>query len=80
MYVAGTYRPSNTPLTDSTQFVINTLKHTDDCRTVFAGDLNFNVLSNSKPMRNFVDTFHQYSLINELNLPTYLSPSYGFVT
>ena len=72
MYVAGTYRPSNTPLADSTQFIINTLKHTVNCRTVFAGDLNLNVLSNSKPMRNFVDTFPQYSLRNEINLPTFL--------
>ena len=31
-------------------------------------------------MRNYVDTLHRYGLINELNLPTYVSPSTGIDT
>ena len=31
---------------------------------VFAGDFNIDVLSNSNAMRYYVDTFHQYGLIN----------------
>ena len=71
MYVAGIYRPLNTLLTDFTQIITNTLEYTDDCRTVFAGDFNVDDLINSKAMGNYMDTFHQYGLINEINLPTY---------
>ena len=46
----------------------------------FAGDFNIDILSNTNAMRNYVDTFHQYGLINEINLPTYVSPSTGFNT
>ena len=72
MFVAGIYRPPNTSLADLTQFITNTLEYTDNCRTVFAGDFNIDVLSNSNAMRNYVDAFHQYGLINEINLPTYV--------
>ena len=68
MFVEGIYRPPNTPLADSAQFITNTLECTNNCRTVFAGDFNINVLSNSNAMRNYVDTFHQYGLISEINL------------
>ena len=64
MFVAGTYRPPNTPLADFSQFITNTLEYTGNCRTVFAGYFNIDVLSNSIAMLKCVDTFHQYGLIN----------------
>ena len=75
MFVAGIYRPPNTPIPDFTQFITNTLGYTDNCHTVFAGDCNIDVLSNSNAMRYYVDTLHQYGLINEINFSTYVSPS-----
>ena len=80
MFVAGFYRLPNSLLADFTHFITNTLEYTTNCRTEFAGDFNTDVLSNSNAMRNYVDTFHQYGLINEINLPTYVSPSTGIVT
>ena len=44
---------------------------------MFAGDFNIDVSSNSKAMRRYVDAFHQYGLINEINSPTYVLPSTG---
>ena len=80
MFVAGIYRPPNTPLADFNQLITNMLEYTNNCRTVIAGDFNIDVLSNSNAMRNYVDTFHQYGFINEINLPTYVSPSTGIDT
>ena len=71
MFVAGIYRPPNTSLADFTQFITNTLEYTNNCRTIFAGDFNINVLSNSNAMRNYVDTFQQYGL-NKRNKFAYL--------
>ena len=48
MYVTGIYRPPNIPLTNFSQFIINTLHYTDKFRTVFADNFNFEVLGNSK--------------------------------
>ena len=80
MFVAGVYRPPNNPLADLTHFITNTLEYTDNWRLVYAGDFNIGVLSNSNAMRNYVDTLHQYGLINEINLSTYVSPSTGIDT
>ena len=80
MYVAGIYLHLNTYLADFTQLITNTLKHTNNCRTVSAGDFNTDVLSNSNSKRNYVDTCHQYGLINEINLPACASPSTGIIT
>ena len=68
------YRHQNIPITDFTQFVTNTLDQAYRCRTVFAGDLNVDVISNSNAMRNHVDTFHQYGLINKIVFPIYVTP------
>lgn len=68
MYVAGVYRPLNTPLPDLIQFVTNTLEYTDNLRAVLVGDFNIDVLCTSNAMRN-------YSLINKINFPTYVTPS-----
>ena len=75
MYVAAIHRPQITPLTDFTKFITNTSEYTDNCRTVFASDLNIEVLSDSNTLRNYGDTFRQYGLTNEKNLPTFVSPS-----
>ena len=75
MFVAGIYRPPNIPLADFTQFLTNMLEYTNNCRTAFAGDFNIDVTINSNAMRNYVDTFHQYGFINEINFPSYVSPS-----
>ena len=52
----------------------------DNCHTVFAGDFNLDVSSNSNVIRNFVDRFHQYGHINNTNLPTCVSPITGVNT
>ena len=57
MYVAGIYRPFNTPLAVFTQFITNSLEYTNNCRIVFAGDFNIDVLSNLKELRNYLETF-----------------------
>ena len=80
MFVAGIYRPPNTPLADFSQFITNTLEYTNKCRTVFAGDFNIDVTSNSNAIRNYVDTFLQYGFINKIILPTYVLPSTGIDT
>ena len=67
MYVTVIYWHRNTPLADFTHFITNTLEYTDNCQTVFAVDFNIDVSSNSNAMRNYVDTFHQYGLIDEIN-------------
>ena len=38
------------------------------------------VLNKSSPISNYVDTFHQYGLVNEINLPTHVLPSTGIAT
>ena len=43
MFVAGIYRPPNTPLADFNQFITNMLEYTKICRTVIAGDFNIDV-------------------------------------
>ena len=63
------------PSTDFTQLFTNTLEFTDNCRIVFAGNFNIDVLNNSNTMRNYLDTFYQNALMNEINLPTFVSPS-----
>ena len=49
-------------------------------RTVFVGDYYFDVLSNSNPLRNYVDTFHQYSVLNEIKMFMYALPRTGIAT
>ena len=80
MFVTGICRPLNTPLADFTQLYTNMLEYTNNCRPVFVGDFNMDVLGNSNATRNYVDTLHQYGLINEINLPTYVPPSTGIAT
>ena len=80
MFVAGIYRTANNPPADFNQFITDKLEYTNYCRTVFAGDFNTDVLSNSNAMRNYKNTFYQYDLINEIILPTYVSPSTGIDT
>ena len=70
MYVAGIYRPPNKPVTDFTQFISGAMEYTNQSHTVFAGDFNIDVMKNSTVTRNYINTFHQYSFINEINLPT----------
>ena len=80
MFVAGIYWPPNTPIADFTHIITNTLEYTDNCRAIFSGDFNIDVSRNSNTKRNYVDTFHQYGLINEIDLLTYFSPSTGIDT
>ena len=70
MYVAGIYRRPNTPIADFTQFIIDKLEYTNNCLTVFVCQLNIDVLSHTNAMRNFVDTFHQYGIINDISFIT----------
>ena len=80
MYVAGIYRPPNTPLVEVTHFFINTFEYTDNCSTKFAGDFNNDVLRNFNTMRNYFDVFNQCGLLNEINLSICFSPSTRIAT
>lgn len=71
MYHTGIYLPPNTRLAGFTTFIIDTLAYRDNCCTLFAGDLNIEVLCNSNAMHNYIDTFHLYCLTKGINLPTY---------
>ena len=74
MYVARIYRPSNKPVTDFTQFFSGAMEHTNRFHTVLAGDFNIDVRKNSFATRNYINTFHQYSFVNENNLPSFILP------
>ena len=45
-------------------------------KSIICGDFNVNILEqNFQPIRNFKDVFAEHAFINEINLPTYISPS-----
>ena len=51
------------------------MEYTNRFHTVFAGYFIIDVMYNSNVTRNYINTFHQYSFANEINLPTFISPS-----
>ena len=77
IYVAVIYRPPNKPVTDVTQFISGLMVYTNRFHTKFASDFNIDVMNNSNVTRYYTNTFHQYSFVNETNLPTFISPSNG---
>ena len=80
MYVAGIHRPPNEPATDFTQFISGAMENTNRSHTVFAGDFKIDVMKKSTVTRKYINMFHQYSFANEINLPTFISPSRGSAT
>ena len=80
MFAAGIYRPPNKPLGDFIQFITGTLEYTNNYRANFTGHSNVDVMNHSNVAGNYNDMFHQYSFSNEINLPTYMSPSSGNTT
>ena len=70
MHVAGIYRPPNTSSADFTQLVINILEYTHNCRTVFAGEFDIDVLNDFKATYKNVDTFFQSNIISGIGSPT----------
>ena len=76
-YVAGIYWPPNIPVTDFTQIISGAIEYANRFRTVFASELNIDVMNNSNVTRIYINKFHQYSSENEINLPTFFSPSNG---
>ena len=77
MYVAGIYRPPNKSVTDFTQFITEAMEYTNRFHTVFAGDFNVDIVNNSNVTRNYINMSHQFSFVNEINLPTFNSPNNG---
>ena len=77
MQLVEIYRPPNIPLSDITQLVTETMENTNKFQfhTEFAGDSKTDIMNNSKMTRKFINMFHQYSLVNEFNLPIFISPS-----
>ena len=73
----GFIDPPNKPVTDYTQFIPGVMDYTNRFHTVFAGDTIIDVMNNSNVKRNYIKTFQQYSFVNEINLPTFISPSGG---
>ena len=76
-YVTGIYRPTNEPVTYFSQFIPGAMEYTDRFHTVFAGEFNIDVMNNSNVTRTYINTFHHSSFVNEICLPTFLSPSNG---
>ena len=79
MYVAGMYRSLSKPVTDLTQFISGAMEYTNRFHTVFTADLNFDVMNSSNVTRNNINKFHQYSFINDINLPIFTLPGNGSV-
>ena len=77
--MAGICRLPIKPLPNFTQFITGALEYPNNYRTVFAGDFNVVVMSLFYMARNYADDFHQYSLVNEINIPFCASPIYGNV-
>ena len=75
MCVVGIYRPLNKPRTDSIHFITGAMEYTNRFHTKFAGDFNIDVIKNSNVTRNYNNMFHQYRFVNEINMPTCISPS-----
>ena len=71
--MAGVYQPPNNDLAYFTQFITGAFRYKDSFRAVFTGSFNLDVF-------NCIDVFHQCSLVNETNLPTFVSPSDGTPT
>ena len=55
------------------------MEYTNQLHTVFAGDLNVDVMNNANVMRNNINTLHLNNFINEIYLPTFIWPSNGSV-
>ena len=79
MYVAEIYQPPNKPVTDFTQFISGAMRYTNRFHTVFAGDLKIDFMNISNVTRIYINTFHPFSFVNEINLPTFILPSNGNV-
>ena len=53
------------------------MEYTNRFHTVFAGDFNIDGMNNSNVTRYYINTFHQYSFVGQIILPTFISPSNG---
>ena len=80
MFVAGVYIPPNKPLAEFTQFIAGTLEYTKNYLAVFTCELFGDVMNHYTTACNYIDVFHQFSFLNEINLPTYISASDGNAT
>ena len=77
MSVARIYPPQSNHLPDFTQFITGGSESKNNSRTVFAEDLNVDVINFSTMAHNCTDVFHRYSYLFQINLPAHLSPSDG---
>ena len=71
MYVARIYRPPNKPVNDFTQFMKGAMEYTNRFHTVIADDFKIDVVNKSNVTRNYINTFQQYSFVNEINQPIF---------
>ena len=74
-YVAGIYQPPNKPVTYFNQFITGTMEYIYRIHTAFAGDFIIDVMINSNVSHIYINTLHQCSFVNEINLPNFISPS-----
>ena len=72
--VGGIYRPPQKSLSCFNNFIAEIFENFQG-KTVMTGDFNVNLLDeNISFVRDFVDNLNSFGLVNEINLPTYVSP------
>ena len=74
-FMAGVYRPLNKHFADFTWYIRGSLEYRNKYCALFRGGFNTDVMDNSNMARNYVDSFHRYSFVIEINMRTYISPS-----
>ena len=73
--VGGVYRPPNKSISDFFTVLHQTLSEINSKDAIVMGDFNINTASmNDSSAQNYINVFHQYGYVNEINLPTYISP------
>ena len=73
--VGAIYRPPHKSVNEFCHFMDNAFELVGNGRLVVLGDFNINSANEISTTHNYIDLFHQYGLVNEINLPTYCSPA-----
>ena len=73
--VGGVYRPPDADLEAFDNTISNVLDEICMRKSIILGDMNINILEQSIQTLNYIEMFASYGFINEVNLPTYVSPA-----
>ena len=75
------YRPPGNPFNSFITYLGTVLENVVDGKSIVVGDINIDVISRSDPnTMQYVEVMCSYGFVNEINIPTYVSPVTGTET